>query len=90
MFSATGTILDVGADWGIVDSKTGIFSADTRYNLRTNDGADIFIQTSGPRAPSGNLHLRLLFETGHPNYYWLNNVVGEWRCALYRTVINPT
>ncbi|KAL5000586.1 hypothetical protein BDV10DRAFT_35916 [Aspergillus recurvatus] len=71
-----GTILDVGADWGIVDPKTGIFSADTRYNLRTNDGADIFIQTSGPEAPSGNLHLRMVFETGHPDYYWLNNVVA--------------
>ncbi|KAL2850790.1 hypothetical protein BJX68DRAFT_72491 [Aspergillus pseudodeflectus] len=73
----SGKILDVGADWGIVDPKTGIFSADTRYNLRTDDGADIFIQTSGPASPSGQLHLRLLFETGHEDYYWLNNIVGK-------------
>lgn len=78
-----GSILDVGADWGTVDPKTEIFSADTRYNLRTDDGADIFVQTSGPKAPSGNLHLRLVFETGHENYYWLNNVVGEF-CSEWR------
>ncbi|OJJ05620.1 hypothetical protein ASPVEDRAFT_45120 [Aspergillus versicolor CBS 583.65] len=75
----SGSILDVGADWGTVDPKTEIFSADTRYNLRTSDGADIFVQTSGPKAPSGNLHLRLVFETGHDNYYWLNNVVAIGR-----------
>ncbi|BCS27244.1 DUF3237 domain-containing protein [Aspergillus puulaauensis] len=79
----SGSILDVGADWGTVDPKTEIFSADTRYNLRTGDGADIFVQTSGPKAPSGNLHLRLVFETGHENYYWLNNVVGEF-CSEWR------
>ncbi|KAL3476411.1 hypothetical protein BJX99DRAFT_228090 [Aspergillus californicus] len=72
----SGQILDLGADWGTVDPKTQIFSADTRYNLRTDDGADIFIQTSGPASPSGDLHLRLVFETGHEGYYWLNNVVA--------------
>jgi hypothetical protein len=74
----TGKILDVGADWGLVDPRTNIFSADTRYNLRTDDGADIFIQTAGPKAPDNHLHLRLVFETGSPKYYWLNNVVGEF------------
>jgi hypothetical protein len=24
------------------------------------------------------LHLRLIFETGSPKYYWLNNIVGEF------------
>ncbi|KAL4881618.1 hypothetical protein BJY04DRAFT_188458 [Aspergillus karnatakaensis] len=71
----SGQILDLGADWGTVDPKTKIFSADTRYNLRTNDGADIFVQTSGPMAPSGSLHLRMVFETGSREYYWLNNIV---------------
>ncbi|PLB46469.1 hypothetical protein P170DRAFT_477349 [Aspergillus steynii IBT 23096] len=72
----SGEILDLGADWGLVDPKTNIFSADTRYNLRTNDGADIFIQTAGPKSPSGQLHLRLIFETGSEKYYWLNNIVA--------------
>lgn len=68
--------MNVGADWGRVDPRTNIFSADTRYNLRTDDGADIFIRTSGPQVPDGHLHLRLVFETGSPKYYWLNNIVG--------------
>jgi hypothetical protein len=73
-----GKILDVGADWGLVDPQTNVFSADTRYNFRTDDGADIFLQTAGPKAPDGHLHLRIIFETGSPKYYWLNNVVGEF------------
>ncbi|KAF3392548.1 hypothetical protein F1880_008718 [Penicillium rolfsii] len=72
----SGKILNVGADWGLTDPRTKIFSADTRYNLRTDDGADIFVQTSGPQAPDGHLHLRLVFETGSPKYYWLNNIVA--------------
>lgn len=71
-----GEILDLGADWGLNDPQTGIFSADTRYNLRTHDGANIFLQTSGPGQPEGGLQLRVLFETGDKDYYWLNNVVG--------------
>ncbi|CAI7627934.1 unnamed protein product [Penicillium manginii] len=59
----SGKILDVGADWGLIDPRTNIFSADTRYNLRTNDGADIYIRTSGPKGPDGHLHLRIVFET---------------------------
>lgn len=59
-----GKILDVGADWGVTDTQTGIFTADTRYNFQTDDGANIFLQTSGPAQKTGGLHLRLLFETG--------------------------
>lgn len=59
-----------------MDNATSVFSADTRYNLVTDDGANIFIQTSGPKQPDGPLHLRILFETGHPAYYWLNNIVA--------------
>ncbi|KKY28168.1 putative scytalone dehydratase [Diplodia seriata] len=73
----SGRILDLGADWGTTDPATGIFTADTRYDLQTDDGADIFIQTSGPKQVDGTLHLRLVFETGAGRYYWLNNVVGE-------------
>lgn len=72
----TGKILDVGADWGLVDPRTGIFSADTRYNFRTDDGEDIFLQTSGPKTESGDLHLRIVMETGSEKYYWVNNIVG--------------
>lgn len=72
----SGKILDVGADWGVTDVQTGIFSADTRYNFVTDDGAHIFLQTSGSQVAGGDLHLRLIFETGDKKYYWMNNVVG--------------
>jgi hypothetical protein len=71
----TGKVLDLGADWGLVD-KDGTFSADTRYQLQTDDGAHIFIRTSGPAQPDGHLHLRMVFETGSQKYYWLNNIVA--------------
>ena len=72
----TGKVLDLGADWGLTDPQTGLFTADTRYNLQTDDGADIYIQTSGSRHPDGKLHLRLVFETGDKDYYWLNYVTA--------------
>jgi hypothetical protein len=73
-----GKILNLGADWGLVDPRTGIFSADTRYQLQTFDGANIFIQTSGSTQPDGSSHLRMIFETGDENYYWMNSIVGEY------------
>ena len=57
-------------------SHLGIFSADTRYNFQTDDGANIFLQTSGPAQANGDLHLRAIFETGDKRYYWLNNIVA--------------
>ncbi|KAL2268046.1 hypothetical protein VTJ83DRAFT_2892 [Remersonia thermophila] len=71
----SGKILNLGADWGLID-KDGLFSADTRYHLQTDDGAHIFIRTSGPTQPDGRIHLRILFETGSQKYYWLNNIVA--------------
>lgn len=72
----TGKVLNLGADWGLTDPQTGLFSADTRYNLQTDDGANIYIQTSGSRHPDGKLHLRLVLETGDKAYYWLNFVTA--------------
>ncbi|KAF1814733.1 hypothetical protein P152DRAFT_369307, partial [Eremomyces bilateralis CBS 781.70] len=69
-----GKIADVGADWGTTDPQTGVFSADTRYNVITDDGAVIFLRTSGPQI-SGKLHLRVQLETGSKKYYWLNNII---------------
>lgn len=71
-----GKILDLGADWGATDPQTGIFSADTRYNLQTHDGANLFLQTTGAKQESGDLHLKIKIETGDKDYYWLNNIVG--------------
>jgi len=71
-----GKILDLGADWGLTDPQTGVFSPDTRYNLQTDDGANILIQTSGAAQPDTKIHLRLVFETGDKDYYWLNFVTA--------------
>ncbi|SMY21189.1 unnamed protein product [Zymoseptoria tritici ST99CH_1A5] len=71
-----GKVLPTGSDWGLTDPQTGIFSADTRYNLQTDDGANLFLQTSGPSTASGSLHLRVVIETGDKAYYWLNNIVA--------------
>lgn len=71
-----GTISNLGADWGITDSK-GVFFPDTRYNLRTNDGVNIFIQTSGPTQSNGQIFLRGIFQVGSGNYEWLNYVVAS-------------
>ncbi|KAJ5622423.1 hypothetical protein N7528_005655 [Penicillium herquei] len=72
----SGKILDLGADWGSTDPQTGIFSANTRYNLQTHDGANLFLQTSGPKQEDGNLHLKIDILTGDKRYYWLNNIVA--------------
>jgi hypothetical protein len=44
----SGTILNNGADWQLV-SADGLAYLDTRYALKTNDGALIYIQTRGFR-----------------------------------------
>ncbi|KAK0391925.1 hypothetical protein NLU13_1423 [Sarocladium strictum] len=71
----SGNITNLGADWGVTDTR-GVFFPDTRYNLRTCDGADIYIQTSGPAQPDGTILLRGIFQTGHAKYEWLNYVVA--------------
>lgn len=72
----TGTIMNLGADWGVTDT-TNTFFPDTRYSLRTDDGADIFIQTAGPTQEDGRTLLRGILQTGHPDYLWLNYVVAN-------------
>jgi hypothetical protein len=44
----SGTILNNGADWQMV-AADGLAHLDTRYALKTNDGALIYIQTRGFR-----------------------------------------
>ncbi|PKS09325.1 hypothetical protein jhhlp_003939 [Lomentospora prolificans] len=71
----SGTVVNLGADWGVTDTY-GVFFPDTRYNLRTDDGADIYIQTAGPTQPDGRTLLRGIYQTGHPDYIWLNHIVA--------------
>ena len=43
-----GEILPGGGDWEIVQEDSTAY-LDTRYNLRTHDGATIYLQTKGVR-----------------------------------------
>lgn len=71
-----GTILNLGADWGLVDNN-GTFSADTRYGLNTTDGTHLYLRTSGPQQADGDLFLRIKIETSVVSKYaWLNDVVA--------------
>ncbi|KAK3376499.1 hypothetical protein B0T24DRAFT_573255, partial [Lasiosphaeria ovina] len=72
--SINGTVLPVGADFGLIDPKTNVFAANVRYQIRTSDGADIQVTGGGPQQPGGKVHIHLAFETGSDKYYYLNNI----------------
>ncbi|KUJ12628.1 uncharacterized protein LY89DRAFT_559112, partial [Mollisia scopiformis] len=71
-----GNFINLGADWGAIDNL-GVFNPDTRYGILTDDGANIYIQTSGPTQKDGHTHLRMIFETAaNSTYSWLNEIVA--------------
>ncbi|GAB1314604.1 Scytalone dehydratase [Madurella fahalii] len=72
----SGTIPGFGGDWGLGDPTAGNFYVDARYQIQTAEGANIMVEANGPQQPEGILHTRNRFETGHPDYYWLNNIVA--------------
>ncbi len=65
------------ADWPLVRAD-GTMVLDVRANMRTDDGADIFITYNGigvPRVGGGyDIRTAPLFQTGDERYAWLNNV----------------
>ncbi|KAI8933439.1 hypothetical protein NX059_010053 [Plenodomus lindquistii] len=73
----SGTVLNLGADWRLTDAN-GKIRPDARYNIRTDDGVDIFVQTIGlPAGPDGRTMLRGQFETAqNGSYAWLNDVAA--------------
>ncbi|GAA6062858.1 hypothetical protein JCM10212_006111 [Sporobolomyces blumeae] len=71
-----GTLRNLGADWGLVDPQTGVFSADTRYGGVTDNGDELYFQTSGPAQEGGGLHLHIKVETSSRELYWLNEIVA--------------
>ncbi|GAA5963371.1 hypothetical protein JCM3765_007005 [Sporobolomyces pararoseus] len=87
-----GTLRNLGADWGIVDAQTGVFSADTRYEGVTDSGDELYFQTSGPGQIGGGLHLRIKVETSSRELYWLNEIVavGELQNVGNMTYLNET
>ncbi|MBJ7413594.1 MAG: hypothetical protein JHD15_25015 [Phenylobacterium sp.] len=57
--------------------RAGAIRPDARYNIRTHDGVNVFVQTEGFPLPDGRTMLRGKFETGrNGSYAWLNDVVG--------------
>jgi hypothetical protein len=71
-----GKILNIGADWLLVDRR-GNARPDTRYNLQTDDGEYIYVQTEGPTLADGTILLRGKFETDtNGTYAWMNDVVA--------------
>jgi hypothetical protein len=68
-----------GADWPLVRAD-GTLVLDVRANMRTDDGADIFVTYNGigiPREGGGHdIRTAPLFQTGDERYAWLNNVQG--------------
>ena len=64
-----------GGDWVLVRSDGSIL-LDVRINLRTDDGADLYMVYNGIGVPGadGKLQIRTAprFETGDERYSWLN------------------
>lgn len=72
-----GKVLNLGADWRLTDAN-GAIRPDARYNIQTDDGTDIFVQTIGlPPGKDGRTMLRGQFETAtNGTYAWLNDVAA--------------
>jgi hypothetical protein len=66
----SGVVLAGGADWQVVHAD-GMITVDTRYTLRTHDGAHIYLSTSGVRHGEPEVMRRLAAgETVHPSEYY--------------------
>jgi hypothetical protein len=73
---SAGKVLNLGADWRLTD-KDGKIRPDARYNIQTDDGAWIYVQTEGPTQADGRTLLRGKFEAAtNGTYNWLNDVVA--------------
>ncbi|QYS99416.1 hypothetical protein H0G86_006553 [Trichoderma simmonsii] len=78
--------MSVGADWRTIDAN-GTFRADARYQLRTNDSADIFIHVTGLSQPNRQVLNRITFETGSDKYFWLKKIVAVGISTLGQTTV---
>ncbi|KAF2621105.1 hypothetical protein BU25DRAFT_380168 [Macroventuria anomochaeta] len=72
----SGKVLNLGADWRLTDVD-GKIRPDARYNIQTDDGTWIYVQTEGPTQSDGRTLLRGKFETAKNGAYnWLNDIVA--------------
>jgi len=69
-----------------VNVTDAMVKSDARFQLKTNDGADIYVQMKGKgRLAAGYLvHVNAEFETSNKNYTWLNDVIGTGMLQISR------
>ncbi|MBP6054246.1 MAG: DUF3237 domain-containing protein [Cytophagaceae bacterium] len=65
-----GTILEGGGDWQNILSD-GVVEIDTRYTLKTDDGALIYLTNQGLR-DGGYMRTFSRFESNDARYAWVN------------------
>jgi hypothetical protein len=71
-----GKINNLGGDWAQIINGTTY--TDTRYNLVTTDGGQIYVRSEGATdEATGNLPGKFKLETGHSRYQWLNKATGK-------------
>lgn len=87
-------MLNLGADWGSSSKPEdpNNFYPDTRYNLLTDDGTNIYIRTTGAYQFDGVGFLSAKFETSmNGSYAWINDVVGAATIELVTApILNTT
>lgn len=65
-----GTILEGGGDWQNI-RPDGVVDIDTRYTLKTDDGALIYLTNQGLR-DGGYMRTFSRFESNDTRYAWMN------------------
>jgi hypothetical protein len=71
-----GTVRGPGGDWVTVRAD-GTVQLDVRLLLRTDDGADIYMEYKGIALDNAtNITTAPMFQTGAEQYAWLNRIVA--------------
>ncbi|GAA5984092.1 hypothetical protein JCM5350_003774 [Sporobolomyces pararoseus] len=100
----TGTMRPDAMDWARLDPLTGLAFADARWAIvteptKSTNGQDsiLYVKSTGVSAPSYQdgtfvLHLRLVIETGVPEFYWMNNIlaIGILEIKNINNLFDPT
>lgn len=82
----TGTLKgQAAADW--ITMVGDVATIDVRATIETHDGALVYVQYSGRTDISGGMgsapmYVTPRFETGHPDYAWLNAVQAVGKGSL--------
>ena len=70
-----GLATNDAADWATFSEDGKLAALDVRLTLKTDDGAYIYVEYCGRMdAEAGLIAVAPTFETGSPQYQWLNSV----------------